>query len=58
VMMLFDLQSDPGEQKDVAADHPEIVARLKALYDRMNKDVPPLALKGKGGTRKRAADAK
>ncbi|MFA7006756.1 MAG: hypothetical protein WC429_22135 [Verrucomicrobiia bacterium] len=40
-MMLFDLQSDPGEQKDVAADHPEIVARLKALYDRMNKDVPP-----------------
>ena len=40
-MMLFDLQSDPGEQKDVAAEHPDIVARLKAAYDRMNKDVPP-----------------
>ncbi len=41
-MMLFDLQSDPGEQKDVAAQHPEIVARLKAIYDQTNKDVPVL----------------
>ena len=41
-MMLFNLQCDPGEQKDVAAQHPEIVARLKAIYDQTNKDVPVL----------------
>lgn len=27
---LYDLASDPGETKDVAADHPDIVARLRA----------------------------
>ncbi|MBI5686872.1 MAG: sulfatase [Verrucomicrobia bacterium] len=46
-MMLFDLQSDPGEQKDVAAEHPDIVARLKTLYDQLNKDVPPPPVKPK-----------
>ncbi|HUG70805.1 MAG TPA: sulfatase [Pirellulaceae bacterium] len=39
-MQLFDLQSDPGEQTDVAARHPEIVTHLKTLYDAMNRDVP------------------
>jgi hypothetical protein len=39
-MQLFDLQADPGEQKDVAAQHPEVVARLKALYDETNRLVP------------------
>ena len=39
-MQLFDLQNDPGEQHDVAAQHPDEVARLKAAYDVMNKDVP------------------
>ena len=28
---LFDLQTDPGEQHDVAGAHPEIVARLRTL---------------------------
>lgn len=48
-MMLFDLQTDPGEQHDVAAAHPDIVARLKSLYDVTNKDVPqpPAQPKGK-----------
>ena len=32
-MQLFDLQADPGEQHDVAAQHPEVVERLKRLYD-------------------------
>lgn len=39
-MQLFDLQSDPGEQHDVAAAHPEQVRRLKAAFDAFNKDVP------------------
>jgi uncharacterized sulfatase len=39
-MQLFDLQADPGEQHDVAAQHPEVVARLKALFDATNRDVP------------------
>ncbi len=39
-MQLFDLKNDPGEQQDVAAAHPAEVARLKALFDVMNKDVP------------------
>jgi uncharacterized sulfatase len=38
-MHFFDLQEDPGEQKDVAAKHPEMVAKLKALFDEMNRDV-------------------
>lgn len=36
-MQLFDLANDPGEQKDVAAEHPDIVARLKNLYDEVNE---------------------
>jgi arylsulfatase A-like enzyme len=39
-MQLFDLQNDPGEQHDVATQHPDEVKRLKAAYDAMNKDVP------------------
>ena len=34
-MSLFDLEGDPGEQHDVAARHPDIVARLKARYDQV-----------------------
>jgi uncharacterized sulfatase len=37
---LFDLQNDPAEQHDVAAQHPEIVARLQSLYDAILKQVP------------------
>lgn len=39
-MQLFDLQNDPGEQRDVAKEHPAEVERLKAAYDAMNQDVP------------------
>ena len=31
---LYDIAADPGEQRDVAAEHPEIVERLAAEYDR------------------------
>jgi len=39
-MQLFDLQSDPGEQHDVAPEHPDIVDRLKRSFDAVNRDVP------------------
>lgn len=39
-MQLFDLNSDPGEQHDVAAAHPDEVRRLKAAYDTVNATVP------------------
>lgn len=32
-MQLFDLRQDPSEQMDVAAQYPEVVARLKASYE-------------------------
>ena len=38
-MMLFDLEADPGEQHDVADEHPEVVQRLKALFDKTNAEV-------------------
>lgn len=30
---LFDMQADPGQKSSVAAQHPEVVAKLKAEYD-------------------------
>lgn len=39
--MLFDLENDPGEQHDVSAQHPEVVERLRALFDKVNREVPP-----------------
>jgi hypothetical protein len=39
-MMLFDVENDPAEQHDVAAQNPEIVKRLKAMFDRLNSEVP------------------
>jgi hypothetical protein len=37
-MQLFDLKEDPSEQRDVAALHPEQVARLKAAFDAMEAE--------------------
>jgi uncharacterized sulfatase len=39
-MALFDLANDPSEQHNVAAEHPEVVQRLKAQYDEFRKDLP------------------
>ncbi len=33
-LQLYDLSNDPGEQRNVAADHPEIIAKLVALLQR------------------------
>lgn len=39
-LQLFDLEADPGEQRDVAAAHPEVLQRLQAAYDAGSRDVP------------------
>lgn len=39
-MQLYDLQADPAEQHNVAAEHPDEVQRLKAVFDSMNEHVP------------------
>jgi uncharacterized sulfatase len=39
--LLFDLAVDPGERFDVAADHPDIVAELKALMEQHRRTLEP-----------------
>ena len=41
-MMLFDLASDPAEQQDVAGQHPEVVERLRRLYNPVNREARAL----------------
>ena len=31
---LYDLKTDPGETKNVIADHPEVVDQLRTRYDK------------------------
>ena len=38
---LFDVKADPGEKKDVAAEHPEVVKELDAAYDKWWDSVQP-----------------
>lgn len=37
---LFDLAADPSETQDVAAEHPDVVARLEAIMDRQHEPHP------------------
>ena len=39
---LYDLKADPGETKNVIAEHPEEVAKLRAAYDQWWTDVQPM----------------
>lgn len=39
---LYDLKADPGETKDVLAEHPEVVASLRAAYDKWWSETIPL----------------
>jgi arylsulfatase A-like enzyme len=39
---LYDLKADPGETKNVIAEHPDVVAALSAAYDQWWNDVQPL----------------
>jgi arylsulfatase A-like enzyme len=37
--LLFDLNEDPGERRDLAAQHPDLVVKLKALLAEWEKDM-------------------
>jgi len=39
-MMLFDIENDPAEQHDLSDKYPEVVKRLKAIYDNTFAEVP------------------
>jgi uncharacterized sulfatase len=43
-MSLFDLENDPSEQHDVSEQHPEVVKRLKGLFEEMDKQVEAAAV--------------
>ena len=51
-LALFDLERDPGEQVDVAKEHPEVVERLQALADGMRRELGDSATKQKGAGRR------
>jgi len=38
---LYDLKADPGEKNNIAADHPDVVERMEAAYDKWWEDVLP-----------------
>jgi arylsulfatase A-like enzyme len=37
--LLFDLKDDPGERRDLAAQHPDLVVKLKALLAEWEREV-------------------
>jgi arylsulfatase A-like enzyme len=55
VMELFNLEKDPSEQKDIAKQHPEVVAELKKLMDSAHTPSPifRLASEHKQATQKK-----
>jgi arylsulfatase len=38
---LYDLRTDPGQQKDVSAEHPDVLARMRAHYEKWWAGVEP-----------------
>ncbi|MFH1267933.1 MAG: arylsulfatase [Planctomycetota bacterium] len=38
---LYDIDQDPGQKRDIAADHPEVVQRLREAYEAWWADVSP-----------------
>lgn len=52
---LYDLSTDPGETIDVAAEHPEVVRRLKDLGDTYREDLGDDLTNKEGKGRRKAA---
>jgi arylsulfatase A-like enzyme len=49
-LALYDLETDPGETRDVAKEHPDVVRRLETLADKAREDLGDSATgqRGKG----------
>jgi len=47
-LALFDMEKDPGETTDVAAAHPDVVAKMQQLADRIRADLGDSATKQEG----------
>ena len=47
-LSLFNLKNDPGESRDMAKEHPEIMARLQKLAEPMRKELGDDLMKLKG----------
>jgi len=39
---LYDILADPGQERDIAAQHPQVVARLRAAHEAWWEEVAPL----------------
>jgi len=46
--LLFNLDTDAGEARDVAVDHPDVVARLTALAEQARLDIGDADRRGRG----------
>jgi arylsulfatase len=46
--LLFDLETDPGERNDLAAQHPEVVERLMRLVEKAREDLGDYDRSGSG----------
>jgi arylsulfatase len=44
---LYDMEADPGQTKNVIADHPDIAAKMKAAYDQYWTEAIPLMVNEK-----------
>ena len=53
---LYDLESDPGETTDVAASHPDVIARLMKRVEAIREDLGDLGRKGKNARMPGVAD--
>ncbi len=47
-LVLYDLDADPGELKNVAAEHPDVIERLQALAEKARDDLGDSVTKRKG----------
>ncbi len=54
---LYDLEADPGESKDLAAEHPEVVAKMKAFADRKRAELGDNLTKIKGTENRKPGNA-